>query len=201
VRGDKTCPCSAQCTCGCNEGLPCTCGGSQDKTELFGVEKDRLGDGPRYCRNGREVSRREALDAVSRVPDDRHRPRLTVIGPPQERQRVLDDWSSHPALKQFAEGFVARGYSPDHWHVSRYGFATDGKPTIYVQDPDGAVLLRRDRYDGPEEFAQTLRRLRPDYDPKNDPQTRLLAWRGKLPWSVWLVGGMAVVAFLVLRRK
>lgn len=25
-RSSKTCPCSAQCTCGCNEGEPCQCG-------------------------------------------------------------------------------------------------------------------------------------------------------------------------------
>jgi hypothetical protein len=50
-------------------------------------------------------------------------------------------------------------------------------------------------------MAETLRRLRPDYDPKRDPQGRLIPWRGKVPWSVWAVGGAAVVAYLLLRRK
>src|SRR5262249_15178302 len=148
-----------------------------------------------------EVSRREALQAVSRVPDDRHRRRLTVIGTSDDRKRVLDDWSAHPALRAFREDFLVKGYAPDHWHVARYGFATDGRPTIYVQDRGGAVLLRRDRYDGPEELATTLRRLRPDYEPKNDPQRRLIPWRGKVPWSVWVIGGAAVAAYLLLRRK
>lgn len=195
----KTCPCSDLCVCGCNDGGACPCVGTP--ADLFGVEPERLGGGPSYRRNGKAVTRAEALDAVARVPDDRQRRRLTVIGPADLRKRVLDDWAAHPALKPFADEYVVRGYAPDHWHVARYGFVTDGRPTIYVQEAGGGVLLRRDRYDGPDDLSAALRRLRPDYSPKNDPRSRLSGLSSKVPWSAWLVGGGAVVAYLMLRRK
>lgn len=143
----------------------------------YGVETDKLaGGGERILINGRQASKSDALRALSgkgspQLPDDKKKLRLTVIGPDADRQRVLDDLAKTEALA-FAKGrYVVQDYAPDAWPLydGRSGqpmFHTQGRPTIYLQEPGGKVLHRQDDYaDGADGLARALR--------KADPSLRL----------------------------
>ncbi len=179
----------------------------------FGLDQGKLAGKERYLVDGKEVSRAHAVRLLGqdtgRIPDLAGKLRLTVIG--AGREQVLKDLDSHPALAGWKDRLVSAGYAADHWHVTTAGFVTTGRPTIYVQKPSGEVLHRQDDYqDGPEGLALALeraagrlRRPSPDYDGKRDRDARrLFPWgRRGFPWSVWVVGGAALAAWLVLRRK
>jgi hypothetical protein len=143
----------------------------------YGVDTDKLGSGVReaYRLNGRDVDRGTALRSIQgkELPDDRNRPRLTIIGSDAERQRVRNDLASAPELAAYRDRFVVQDYPPEHWAVAGVGFKTDGHPTIYLQAPSGRVLHRQDDYrDGAAGLAQALRRAQPDYHPTSDPDLR-----------------------------
>lgn len=172
----------------------------------FGVDTDKLnGHDESYRLNGTPISQAQARQALAggAIPDDAGRLRLTVIGAADLTARVADDLARSPALAEWKTRLVPQCYAPEHWSVARAGFVTTGKPTIYLQAPDGKVLHRQDDYDdGPEGLARALRRADPSYDARKDPDLRKL--RPHLDWSLvppplWLLAVGAV--WLFLRRK
>jgi hypothetical protein len=108
------------------------------------------------------------------LADDSGKLRLTVIGPEGDRRQVLDDLKG--PLSDLAGQCLVQDYPPEHWAVAQAGFYTAGKPTIYVQAPDGTVLHRQDDYaDGPEGLRQAFQRVRkpdPNYRPDRDRDLR-----------------------------
>jgi hypothetical protein len=194
------CPCSPECTCGCQQGGPCLCSGEPN----YGIDPTRRSETPRYVRNGKPCTRDEALDAVTKVPDDAGLLRLTVIGPEAERKRVLDDLSKAP-LSDLRKGVLVQDYAPDHWAV-QVGFKTDGKPTIYLQAPDGTVLHRQDSYDGPGPLAEAIRKADPNYKPASDPDLNsaggsVLAYLKKVPVLAWVLAAAGAYILLSNRKK
>ena len=180
----------------------------------FGVEESRLHGGEggrdRYFVAGREVPRAAALQAIGGPAwPDATRWRVTVIG--EGRDAVLRDFASHPALAPWRDRCLVRGYDPAHWHLAP-GFVTTGKPTVYVQSADGLVLHRQDDYaGGPEALARALeamhnanqlRKPSPDYKPEADRDLRRRLFPAtRLPWSVLVGGGLALLAVILLWRK
>lgn len=108
------------------------------------------------------------------IPDDTARLRLTVIGGTEaDRKHITDDLAGAPALAYWHDQLVIQSYPADEWAVARYGFATAGQPTIYVQAPDGTVLHHQDDYtDGAPGLAEAMRRADPNYRPDRDPDRR-----------------------------
>lgn len=218
VSGDepkKTCHCSASCTCGCNQGEQCRClnatprpAKQAEETHLFGVDADKLGKRTRILRGDKEITRTEALRLLGdaddkQVPDDRAHMRLTVIGPEAERKQVVAEVGHHPALAGYKGKLVVNDYPPDHWAVAQAGFKVDGRPTVYLQSPDGTVLHRQDTYQGPEHLAQAIRKADPSYDPSKDPDATRPAIPGlpdlsKLPPWVWIAG--AVGLYMLMKK-
>ena len=149
----------------------------QDGVQNFGIDRFGLnGSAERITLDGREITHSEAsqiLQAGS-LADDSGKLRLTVIGAEADRRRVLDDLKG--PLADIAAQCLVQDYPPDHWAVARTGFYTAGKPTIYVQTPDGTVLHRQDDYmDGAEGLRLAFEQLRkpdPDYRPDKDPDLR-----------------------------
>lgn len=173
----------------------------------YGVDREKLEGKPGYWRHGKQCSRQEAFEAIeSSVPDDRGKLRLTVIGPKDQQTRVLQDLKSHPALSFFRDKVVVQAYAPDHWAVKGVGFVTSGSPTIYLQQPDGKVLHRQDRYDGAEELASALRKAHPDYQPDKDPPKQPNILPGgvdlsRIPTPVWALGGLSLLLLLSRRSQ
>jgi hypothetical protein len=172
--------------------------------------------------NGRTVAKRRVIEALSGFdghedgpPDDSDKPWLTIIGQKADRDRVINDLETHPALREIAAGHRVQCYAPDYWAVQGFGFRTDGRPTIYVQDAAGRVLHRQDDYDGAEQLAGALRRPGP-YDPATDPDRRKkpepkpdakpaepLPPVEQWPWQTGTIGALAgaLGALLASRKK
>lgn len=164
----------------CTEDDPC-----------FGLLVDKLGGGPRYEINGHEVTKQTAFDAVQKgLPDDTGKLWLTVIGTEEERKRVKEDLDKAPA--DVKESVTLKLYDPQRWEVKDSGFVLDGKPTIYCQAPQtGKVLHRQDDYNGGADALFTaLRKAKPNYDPKKDPDLR----QSFLPGGDW---GEALRRFII----
>jgi hypothetical protein len=207
------CGCEDHCTCGvgkpCCKG--CRCIAKDGSRPLFGVEADKIGiAGEQYRINGRPVTKEQAERAVEggQLPDDAGKLRLTLIGPEPDRRRVLGDLSTSPALAFWRDQLVVQDYAPDHWAVKDVGFVTGGRPTIYLQKPDGTVLLRQDAYEGAEALAQSLRKADPNYKPDQDPNGKTRPVKtpalpfdlGQLPPAAWLAGGLVLI-FLFRGRQ
>lgn len=149
----------------------------QDGVQNFGIDRAGLdGSAERITLDGQPISRAAAIELLQadNLVDDSHKLRLTIIGSDADRRRVLDDLKG--SLADIASQCLVQDYPPDHWAVAGAGFYTAGKPTIYVQAPDGTVLHRQDDYaDGAEGFRQAFERLRkpdPDYRPDKDRDLR-----------------------------
>lgn len=178
----------------------------------FGVQLGKLGGPPRYRLNGQEVSREQAIAAIGDpIPDDVGLYRLTLIGSKEDRQRVLADIDNHPGLKSLKSSLLVQGYDPDDSRVSKRGFVTTGKPSIYLMDPSGKVLARNldGEYQGPDALAYAVGEVigkpySPDADkplPKK-PEPAPIAIPKTLsdvPTWAWIAGAAAV--FLFLQRK
>jgi hypothetical protein len=144
-----------------------------DPPVFFGVDRDKISSGERYRIGDREVTKHEAIEqlgaASGTIPNDAANLRLTVIGSEEDRHHVLDDLTKSPALAPWKDRLVVQDYGPTDWAVAGVGFVTSGKPNLYVQHPDGKVLLRLDEYPGPEALAEALRKADPNYRPDQDP--------------------------------
>lgn len=174
----------------------------------FGVETERLSGEPRYVLEDsagtHELTRSAAHDLVSsKLEDDTGKLRITVIGPAEDRKRVVQDLTAK--LPDIANWAIVRDYPPDHWAVAE-SFVTSGKPTIYCQAPAGQVLHRQDGYEGGIDALATALRKAKNYDPKKDPDLRQPASPFKdidlvklAPYALCLAAGLGVG--LVFLRK
>lgn len=235
----KRCPygCSARCECGCNQGEPCRCASrgpdgvwrpyqpakpvivgpvvgpvvDNSRSKDFGVERDKIGPDTKITRQGKVISRDDAVKLLkggspsSSLSDDSRKARLTVIGAEADRKKVLADIESDPALKAVvAERCLVTAYPPDHWAVAGMGFVTTGTPTIYLQAPTGKVLHRQDDYEGgAARLVEAIRKADATYQPKKDPDLTKPWYKSlgldRIPPAAWLAGGFGVV--LLLNRK
>ncbi len=171
----------------------------------FGVMPDP-GEGrdtePRYQVNGKQATRSDVMQAFeSQAVDQSSKLRLTVIGPRQARQAVLEDVQRTPDLQGLVKDFLLKDYDPADWEVARSGFFTRGSPTIYVQAPSGKVLHRQDSYAGPADLAGVLRKANEQYKAEADPNLSNAGVLGLfgIPLEAWIVIG--VVLFFVIPRK
>jgi hypothetical protein len=180
-----------------------------DPPVFFGVDPDKISPSERYRIGAREVSKREAIQELGapggQIPNDAANLRLTIIGSEEERRRVLEDLTKSAALASWRDKLVVQDYAPADWAVSGVGFVTSGKPTLYLQQPDGKVLLRLDQYDGPEPLAEALRKADPNYRPDQDPngkprpQPPDASGSPSVPsYYYWLAGA---VLLLLLRKR
>lgn len=159
---------------------------------LFGVQADRLqkdGDN-HYSLTGRPVTRETALNAIQ-LADDSAKPYITFIG--EGGAQLATVFLNTP----IAQKCRVHSYAADAWEVTG-GFKTDGKPTVYVQNPKGEVLARLD-HPTVETVTAEARHAQPDYDASKDPtggSADALAFVKKVPTWAWIVGGAFVLILL-----
>ena len=182
-------------------------------TPNFGVDPDKLGNGARFELNGQRVSKQQVFDALQdKIPEDAKKLRVTVIGSAVERQRVIDAYASLEA--SLRERLTLWSVPPDHWSLTDTTngtpiFRTDGKPTLYVQAPDGKVLHRQDDFAGAQDL-EAIRKAVKNYDASRDPDLRkpaptpLPPAPAPSPQNLPLPGialMLGVLGYLFLRRR
>lgn len=168
----------------------------------FGMDWSKIGKGG-YAINGQNCSKEKAYQAVQQgLPDDANKLRFTVIGQQTERGPVIKDLASFPDV---AQRVLPWSVDKNHWSLKDNVtgeplFETSGKPTIYLQAPDGEVLYRENDYRGFQDF-EAIRKAIKDYDARKDPgrggASKPFAW-DEIPAPVW-VGG-AVLGLILFRR-
>ena len=179
----------------------------------YGVQLGKLGGPPRYRLNGQEVSREQAIAAIGDpIPDDVGLYRLTIIGPKEDRARVMADLDNHPGLRGLKSSLLVQGYDPDDSRVSKRGFVTTGKPSIYLMDPQGKVLARNldGEYPGADALAYAVGEVigkpySPDADkplPKKPEPAPLAIPKSinDIPQWAWLAGAGALLFFLLRKN-
>jgi hypothetical protein len=217
-------PCDCCPACHCKNGCHCTpdskcdpdcsCGNKkpiETVSQNFGLDLNELGKGSgkeSYKINGQEVSKAQAVQAIegSELPDDSNKMRLTVIGSDSDRQAVVNDLKSSPILASIRDTCLIQDYTPDAPMLAGCDFVMTGKPTIYLQKPDGTVLHRQDDYTGgAQALADAVRKADPNYHPDSDPnKTKPDLLPGvdllQIPLEAWALG-LGAVGFLLWRKR
>jgi hypothetical protein len=183
-----------------SETLGCTI--DANGVQNFGIQLDpneKPTTDPKYELNGKPATKDQVLQAFeSKAGDQSTKLRLTVIGPKQTRQVVLEDLKKTPDLQGVLKDFLLQDYDPEDWEVSRSGFYTKGAPTIYVQAPSGKVLHRQDNYTGADDLAAVLRKANDQYKPEADPNLSKAGVGSILGLPLETIILIAVVVWIVL---
>ena len=119
-----------------------------------------------------DASKEQVIDAIhAKIPEESKKIRVTIIGGADDRQRVAE---ALPKIEApLRERLAVWSVPPDHWSLTDTAtgkpvFRTDGKPTIYVQAPDGKVLHRQSDFGGVQDF-EAIRKAVKNYDSAKDP--------------------------------
>ena len=161
-----SCPCKAglpACSSGCRCLTVRTSGPAVDPVEFPGIMDHAKPDAPKYRVNGREVSRQDVLDKLAQVPDDRKTLSLTFCGGTEEERKAAVDAAKNTGLDRST---LIHAYPADNPLVGD-GFVTTGHPSVYLQTPNGKVLLRAEKAD-PFTLLAVADKVK-GYDPSKDP--------------------------------
>lgn len=122
---------------------------------------------------GRVISCDKAHELIGKqIPDDSKKFRLTVIGTlPEQKEALVQFAILEPDIKDRCIPWVV---AADHWSLKdtatgQVAFKTEGKPVVYLQDPDGKVLHRQD---DAKDMPQAIRKAIKAYDAAKDPDMR-----------------------------
>lgn len=174
----------------------------------YGVDMSKLSRESRehdsYKLNGLPIPKDAAYDAVEKgIADDSAKMRLTIIGSDEDRARVEKDLAA-PEQADLMAAVNVWSVRPDHHSLydsvtKQPGYVTTGKPTIYLQAPDGKVLHRQDDY-RPGDIAAI--RKAGNYDHKRDPDVRRPSSAGLgLPLPLILGLGVFAGCVYMMRRN
>ena len=142
----------------------------------FGVDRSQMDSTvEKYWLDGKPCTRQKAYEAMEagsqNLTDDRAKFRITVIGTVEECDKVRNDLKTDLVLSVFAPDLLLQCYRPTDWAVTGIGYAI-GHPRVIVQQTSGEVLHSQAEYIGADDLASALRRIKPNYDPKKDPDAR-----------------------------
>lgn len=213
------CPCDqcgddCKCSAGnvCSESCECVAAEKARRAPIeqnFGINLSKMTPDTGktvYRYKGAEIPRVQAHHAVEgSLPDDAGKLRLTAIGDKAAREQVAKDVTTSKAFEKLRDSLIVKDYAPDHWAVKDMGYVASGRPTIYLQAPDGKVLHRQDDYDGgPEALAaavekvEAIRKPDPKYNAKTDPDLRKSSGSSSDWWQLpaLIVSGIALLWFM-----
>ena len=175
------------------------------------------GEKPRYslCDGGKskDITRRRAMALVegpnaSDIPDDSKKFRVTVIGSKEARTKAISDIGEKLSVGTKDQVIVCQ-YAPDSVLVKKLKLVTDGSPAVTLQAPDGQVLGRN--LDGTWDVTrvEAIEEKVKSYDPSKDPDLKVEPKAdpskplnlSQVPAWGWGLGGLGVLALLLLRKK
>lgn len=157
---------------------------SDNTVANYGIDTEQMKRKPASpcTMNGRPVSFEDAINAV-KFPDDSGKLRVTAVGSPQDTEAVKQQL----VAAGLGDKVLFQEYLPTDEVPKRSGF----QPGVTMQNPTGPVAHRQEGYGN---VAEAVRKVRPDYDPKKDPNvtaptllTDPLEYAKALPWYVWAI--------------
>jgi hypothetical protein len=156
------------------------------------VNNSKIAKTPVYTFNGRPISPTAAFNAVDKIPDNKDKFSMTIIGEKGMRDVVNADWENYSREIGLHDKVNIWSVPADHWSLKDPErnlpvFVNTGNPTIYLQAPNGKVIHRQDNYSGPIDLG-AIRKAIDSYDPRHDPDRRRV-----IPG--WNFGG-PILAFL-----
>lgn len=172
--------------------------------------------GPKYtlCEGGKhkDIDRRAAMSLVdntpsaSDIPDDSKKFRLVFVGKKEDRTRALSDCEK--LSEHIKSKVILHAYDPDSPIAKQMALVNDGKPTVYLQAPDGQILGRN--LDGTWDTSrvEAIEETVKNYDPAKDADLRLrpkvipnpIPDVSQIPGWVWGLAGGGLV-LLLMRKK
>jgi hypothetical protein len=173
-------------------------------TRNFGLDRSKMRGGEHYTYNGEEIGKDEATHLVGhtdnpKIPDNSKKLRVVVVS--DDHDRIVSDITTNPAFASFKDKCIVQGFLSTQWQIAGVGYA----PGITVTDATGKQLLYEPKYTDAPTFVDALRKADPDYKPTPNPAPLppLLPWLKCVPWSVWLLLGVAavVIFFVFFARK
>lgn len=146
----------------------------------FGVDRTQVPQKETFSVNGHRVDIRHLGQVFGddTLSDDSGKPRITISGPKDIRDRVVSDLKSHPALAPLSSKFLVQSYAPGTWPMEVFkrppgeGFylSITGPPDKKQKAVEYHSQLA---YEGPEKLAgamqESLRRADPNYQPDKTP--------------------------------
>ncbi len=148
-----------------------------------GVDRSKIAppETPKWSTNSAEGKRlietAKARQSVpegkrSELPDDRHKPWLTIIGTDQvKREAILKLFDEGKPLAEWKDKVHLLAVAPNAWQVKSIGLKSKGDPGVIIQVPNGegkggAKVVADLAEPTPDQIDSTLRRINPNFDPK-----------------------------------
>lgn len=170
----------------------------------YGVDPSKLNRREVYTANSPEAQS-FVVQAQAAAEGKSDRIYLTVIGAPEDRKGIADDWRNSPQFRPWQDRVWFQEFARGDWQVKdELGYEGKGKPTVLVQKPGGAVVLRATQYSGPTPILTALRKADPSYRPNDDPSDEgehsdesVISHRTVLA----ILAALAVAVFFIPRKR
>jgi len=126
---------------------------SLDSKNNFGIEVEKLSTESSFSINGEPCTKEAVFAELAKIPDDAKKLRLTIIGEVEDRKKVLGELEIVGAVK---DKVVIQAYPPDDELIKKLGFDVTGKPSVYLQRPDGTLLYSQFMWSGAKDLIDAI---------------------------------------------
>lgn len=131
--------------------------------ENFGVDQDKIHQGPRYTIGGHEVDRDTALRSIQ-FRDDSERYHLTIVSDDDAaRRQAIQSIATSPELSPYRDRVHVQGYRSSDWPVASRGLR-DGLTVQKPRSAGGGVVWHSGEFNVAM-LAEALRHADPNYTP------------------------------------
>ena len=207
-------PCPCEDRCRCPHGKPC-CDECRCvlAEENYGLDRSKISRRERCSVNGREVTKEAALAVVGdrepSLPNDTDKPWLLDVGDEAAGRKLDADLGAAAELSPYRTSFRRQSYRPDDLMVRDRDGRLMYAPGVYAGNAAGRPARLLAAYTTPAELAGALRKLPPDFDPKNIPPVGPTPEPAPAPAddpAPWAVGGtllatVIAVGYLLTRKS
>jgi hypothetical protein len=217
----RACPCAENCCCADGRACcdPCRCLLPAPEhgplpEENYGLDRSKISRRERCTVNGREISKEAAFGLVGdrepSLPNDVDKPWLIDVGDKAAGKRIDADLAAAPELAPYRSVFRRQSYRPDDVMVRDREGKVMYPAGVYAVNAAGKPRRLLAAYTTAGDLAGALRKLPPDFDPKNippvDPPPPAPAPTPADDPAPWAVGGtlaatIVAIGYLLTRKS
>jgi hypothetical protein len=177
--------------------------------ENYGLDRSKISPRERCTVNGREITKEAALGLVGdrepSLPNDVDKPWLIDVGDEAAGKRIDADLAAAPELAPYRSVFRRQSYRPDDVMVRDREGKVMYPAGVYAANVAGKPRRLLAAYTTAGDLAGALRKLPPDFDPRNIPPVDPPPAPAEDP-APWAVGGtlaatLAAVGYLLTRKS